>query len=53
MATRLTQLGMRPISLTVDVTNYVMLLLGQPLHAFDLGKLSGSIEVRRARPGSG
>ncbi|WP_409483232.1 phenylalanine--tRNA ligase subunit beta [Arsenicicoccus dermatophilus] len=51
MATRLAQLGMRPISLTVDVTNYVMLLLGQPLHAFDLGKLSGSIEVRRARPG--
>ncbi|WP_288797699.1 phenylalanine--tRNA ligase subunit beta [uncultured Arsenicicoccus sp.] len=51
MATRLTQLGMRPISLTVDVTNYVMLLLGQPLHAFDLDRLSGSIEVRRARPG--
>ena len=51
MATRLTQLGMRPISLTVDVTNYVMLLLGQPLHAFDLDRLSGSIEVRRARAG--
>ncbi len=51
MAKRLTQSGMRPISLIVDVTNYLMLLTGQPLHAFDLDKLSGSIEVRRARPG--
>ncbi len=51
MATRLTQMGMRPISLAVDVTNYLMLLTGQPLHAFDLDTLSGAIEVRRARPG--
>lgn len=51
MADRLTKSGMRPISLTVDVTNYLMLLTGQPLHAFDLDTLSGSIEVRRARPG--
>ncbi len=51
MKTRLTQVGMRPISLAVDVTNYVMMLLGQPLHAFDLDTLSGSIGVRRARPG--
>lgn len=51
MAARLTRVGMRPISLAVDVTNYVMMLLGQPLHAFDLDALSGSIEVRRARPG--
>ncbi len=51
MALRLTRAGMRPISLPVDVTNYVMLLLGQPLHAFDLDTLSGSIVVRRARPG--
>lgn len=51
LARRLTQSGMRPISLAVDVTNYLMLLTGQPLHAFDLDKLSGSIEVRRARPG--
>ncbi|WP_040158753.1 phenylalanine--tRNA ligase subunit beta [Mobilicoccus massiliensis] len=51
MADRLTRSGMRPISLSVDVTNYLMLLTGQPLHAFDLDTLSGSIEVRRARPG--
>jgi phenylalanyl-tRNA synthetase beta chain len=51
MAARLSQVGMRPISLAVDVTNYVMMLLGQPLHAFDLATLSGAIEVRRARPG--
>ncbi|MEI2825123.1 MAG: phenylalanine--tRNA ligase beta subunit-related protein [Dermatophilaceae bacterium] len=51
MKTRLTQLGMRPISLAVDVTNYVMMLVGQPLHAFDLATLSGAIGVRRARPG--
>ncbi|MEI2764733.1 MAG: phenylalanine--tRNA ligase subunit beta [Dermatophilaceae bacterium] len=48
---RVAQQGMRPISLAVDVTNYVMLALGQPLHAFDLDRLSGSIVVRRARPG--
>ncbi len=51
LQTRLTQAGMRPISLAVDVTNYVMLAVGQPLHAFDLDKLSGSIVVRRARQG--
>jgi phenylalanyl-tRNA synthetase beta chain len=48
---RLTQVGMRPISLAVDVTNYVMMLLGQPLHAFDLDTLSGSVGTRRARAG--
>ncbi len=51
MATRLTEAGMRPISLPVDVTNYVMLGLGQPLHAFDLDTLQGPIVVRRARAG--
>ncbi|NYF99504.1 phenylalanine--tRNA ligase subunit beta [Janibacter cremeus] len=51
MRHRLTEVGMRPISLAVDVTNYVMMLLGQPLHAFDLDTLSGAIEVRRAREG--
>ncbi|MGB3763098.1 MAG: phenylalanine--tRNA ligase subunit beta [Ornithinimicrobium sp.] len=53
MASRLTQAGMRPISLAVDVTNYVMLAVGQPLHAFDLAQLQGPIVVRRARAGEG
>lgn len=48
---RLTQAGMRPISLAVDVTNYVMLDLGQPLHAYDLATLAAPIVVRRARAG--
>ncbi|HSK56469.1 MAG TPA: phenylalanine--tRNA ligase subunit beta [Jiangellales bacterium] len=48
---RLQLAGMRPISLAVDVTNYVMLALGQPLHAYDLGRLAGAITVRRARRG--
>jgi len=48
---RLTLAGMRPISLAVDVTNHVMLELGQPLHAFDLDALQGPVVVRRALPG--
>ncbi|WP_326830185.1 phenylalanine--tRNA ligase subunit beta [Streptosporangium sp. NBC_01810] len=48
---RLTRAGMRPVSLAVDVTNYVMLELGQPLHAFDAARLTGEIVVRRAEPG--
>jgi phenylalanyl-tRNA synthetase beta chain len=49
---RLHAAGMRPISNVVDVTNYVMLGLGNPLHAFDLTRLAGGeIVVRRARPG--
>ena len=48
---RLEQAGMRPISLAVDVTNYVMLAVGQPLHAFDLAGLQAPIVVRRARAG--
>ncbi len=48
---RLQQAGMRPISLAVDVTNHVMLELGQPLHAYDLATVDGPLVVRRARPG--
>ncbi|WP_114422581.1 phenylalanine--tRNA ligase subunit beta [Nocardioides houyundeii] len=51
MATRLEQCGMRPISLAVDITNYVMLELGQPIHGYDRSRLSGAIRVRRARQG--
>lgn len=51
MQRRLEQAGMRPISLAVDVTNYVMLAVGQPLHAFDLDGLVAPIVVRRARAG--
>ncbi|HSV68316.1 MAG TPA: phenylalanine--tRNA ligase subunit beta [Mycobacteriales bacterium] len=47
---RLLLAGMRPISLAVDVTNYVMLELGQPMHAFDRARLTGEILVRRAVP---
>lgn len=51
MQRRLTQAGMRPISLAVDATNYVMLDLGQPLHAYDLSTLVAPVVVRRARAG--
>jgi phenylalanyl-tRNA synthetase beta chain len=51
MRVRLARAGMRTVALAVDVTNYLMLELGQPLHAFDRGRLSGPIVVRRARPG--
>ena len=51
MRRRLRQSGMRPISLAVDVANYVMLETGQPLHTFDRAKLTGPIGVRRARAG--
>ncbi|GGV62170.1 phenylalanine--tRNA ligase subunit beta [Streptomyces griseoloalbus] len=48
---RLQKVGMRPISLAVDVTNYVMMELGQPLHAYDRGLVQGALGVRRAEEG--
>lgn len=51
MAERLRRSGVRPISLLVDVTQYVMLELGQPMHAFDHDALEGAVVVRPARAG--
>jgi phenylalanyl-tRNA synthetase beta chain len=51
MVVRLARCGVRSVSLAVDVTNYLMLELGQPLHAFDRARLTGPIVVRRALPG--
>jgi len=51
MVARLALAGMRSISLPVDITNYVMLELGQPIHGYDLDALTGGISVRRARAG--
>jgi phenylalanyl-tRNA synthetase beta chain len=51
IAQRITAAGMRPISLAVDVTNYVMLETGRPIHAYDADKVQGAVVVRRATDG--
>lgn len=51
MAERLRRAGIRPLSLLVDITQYVMIELGQPMHAYDLATLSGQIGVRHSRSG--
>jgi phenylalanyl-tRNA synthetase beta chain len=51
MRVRLARAGMRTVSLAVDITNYLMIELGQPMHAFDRDRLTGPIVVRRAQPG--
>jgi len=51
MRERLRRSGIRAISAVVDVTNYVLMELGQPMHGFDLARLSGEIRVRLAEPG--
>ncbi|MEV0897862.1 phenylalanine--tRNA ligase subunit beta [Actinoplanes sp. NPDC049802] len=51
MQRRLIAAGIRAISLPVDITNYLMLEFGQPMHVFDLDRLSGGLVVRRARAG--
>jgi phenylalanyl-tRNA synthetase beta chain len=51
MRERLRRAGIRCIHPVVDITNYVMLEMGQPMHAFDQGKISGHVRVRRARAG--
>ncbi len=48
---RLTSAGQRPISLLVDLTNYLMLAYGRPAHAYDLAKLTGAVVARRAKNG--
>ena len=53
MKRRLERSGIRSISALVDITNYVMLELGQPLHAFDNARLDGAVHARMARPGEG
>jgi len=51
LARRLKAIGMRPISALVDITNYIMIDLGRPLHVYDLAKLKGALVARKAKDG--
>jgi len=51
MQRRLTAIGQKPISALVDITNFVSVDLGRPLHVYDRAKLSGGLVARKARPG--
>ncbi len=51
MVQKLQRSGLRSLGLVVDITNYVLLELGQPMHAFDLDTLKGSVQVRKAKSG--
>lgn len=51
MVARLTLAGIRSLGILIDITNYVMIELGQPIHGYDLDRLQGGITVRRAHPG--
>lgn len=51
MVERLRRSGIRSLGVAVDITNYLLLETGQPMHAFDLNKLKGGLDVRRARAG--
>ncbi|MGL4257835.1 MAG: phenylalanine--tRNA ligase subunit beta, partial [Microbacterium sp.] len=51
MVARLTLAGIRSLGILIDITNYVMVELGQPIHGYDLDRLQGGITVRRAEPG--
>ncbi|MFX7243026.1 B3/4 domain-containing protein, partial [Acinetobacter baumannii] len=50
MEQALARSGIRTHSILVDVTNYVLMELGQPMHAFDLAKIEGTVQVRQAKP---
>ena len=51
MAQKLTAIGQKPISVLVDITNFVMIDLGRPLHVYDAARLSGPLVARKAKPG--
>src|SRR3546814_19435216 len=51
MAKQLKAIGQKPISTLVDITNYIMIDLGRPLHVYDMATLKGGLVARRGRPG--